>query len=67
MSGSWPAATGDPGTPEPSGLSASAVEIARGTAERDADLRAERRLLVWEVIIIVAIAAILTALQAVTP
>jgi hypothetical protein len=66
VSGSWPSPTGDSAPLEPSGLSTAAVEMARSAAERDADQRAERWLLAWEVFIIGAIAAVLTALQAVT-
>jgi hypothetical protein len=50
----------------PSGLSTTPAEVLRCDAERDADLRAERWLLVCEAVIILAIALVVAALQAVS-
>lgn len=56
----------DPVALEPSGLSTAPTEIARNAAERQADLRAERWLLVREVVIVLGVATVVVALQAVT-
>lgn len=48
---------------EPSGPCTSAAEVSRAVQERDADLHAERRLLVSEVLIILLIALVVMTLQ----
>ena len=63
MTGDWPAAARDVPPLGPSGPSTAEAELSRGAAERDADLRAERWLLVREVVILVAISVILVALR----
>jgi len=51
---------------EPSGLSTDATEVARNAAERQADLRAERWLLVREVVIVLGVATVAVALRTAT-
>ncbi len=63
MTGDWPNPLGDALPLEPSGLSTSVAEIARGAAERDSDLRAERWLLVREVVILLAIVMLVVAVR----